>query len=206
MIRWFLLTLGKYLSQANNQANNSSAHYLGYSSDVCRSFFINPPKSRLDHLLSFFGSKRSTSNEGLYAEKLRVWDIVLEAQTEAGKMFKPGNTAASVDIAARDVIDRAGYEGKFTHRLGHGIGIKGTYTLTCRLSITAPDTTSAHESPYLNNGNHQAILQSGMTFTNEPGIYLEGRFGVRHEDIYLVKADGEAEVLSGSRAISAYEP
>lgn len=206
MIQWFSLTLGRCLPQTNNEANNSSAHYLGYSSDICRSFFINPPKYRFDRLLSFFGSKRSTSDEGLHAEKLRVWSIVLEAQTEAGKMFKPGNTAASVDIAARDVIDRAGYEGRFTHRLGHGIGIKGTYPLTCRLRTTAPDTTSAHESPYLNNGNHQAILHSGMTFTNEPGIYLEGRFGVRHEDIYLVKADGEAEVLSGSRAISAYEP
>jgi Xaa-Pro aminopeptidase len=45
-----------------------------------------------------------------------------------------------------------------------------------------------------------------MTFTNEPGIYLGGKFGVRHEDIYLVKEDGEAEVISGRRAISAYEP
>jgi Xaa-Pro aminopeptidase len=68
-----------------------------------------------------------TSDEAHHAEKLRVWDIVLEAQAAAGKMFQPGNSAASVDIAARNVIDRAGYEGTFTHRLGHGIGIKGTY-------------------------------------------------------------------------------
>jgi Xaa-Pro aminopeptidase len=67
-------------------------------------------------------------------------------------------------------------------------------------------TVSAHESPYLNNGNNQTILRAGMTFTNEPGIYLEGRFGVRHEDIYLVRYDGEAEVLSGSRATSPYKP
>lgn len=50
------------------------------------------------------------------------------------------------------------------------------------------------------------LLQPGMTFTNEPGIYLENRFGVRHEDIYLVKADGEAELLSGRRAQGPYEP
>ena len=70
-----------------------------------------------------------------------------------------------------------------------------------RLSATAADTTLAHEPPYLNNGNHQAIFYPAMTFTNEP--YLEGRFGIRHEDIYLVKSDGEAEVLSGRRAILA---
>ena len=45
-----------------------------------------------------------------------------------------------------------------------------------------------------------------MTFTNEPGIYLEGRFGVRHEDIYLVKEAGDAELLSGKRAQGPYEP
>ena len=45
-----------------------------------------------------------------------------------------------------------------------------------------------------------------MTFTNEPGIYLEGRFGVRHEDIYLVTEDGEAELLTGQRATGPYSP
>jgi Xaa-Pro aminopeptidase len=45
-----------------------------------------------------------------------------------------------------------------------------------------------------------------MTFTAEPGIYIEGKFGVRHEDIYLVKEEGEAEVISGKRALSPYDP
>lgn len=64
----------------------------------------------------------------------------------------------------------------------------------------------AHESPYLNKWNTGILLQPGMTFTNEPGIYLEGRFGVRHEDIYLVKEDGEAELLTGQRARGPFEP
>jgi Xaa-Pro aminopeptidase len=51
-----------------------------------------------------------------------------------------------------------------------------------------------------------SLLRPGMTFTNEPGIYLENRFGVRHEDIYLVREDGEAELLSGRRARSPYDP
>ena len=50
------------------------------------------------------------------------------------------------------------------------------------------------------------VLRPGMTFTAEPGIYLEGKFGVRHEDIFLVKEDGDAEAISGKRAVSPYEP
>lgn len=83
-----------------------------------------------------------------------MWSIVLEAQTAAAKAMRPGNTAASVDIAARDAIKSEGYGKGFTHRLGHGIGIK------------------AHEWPYLNKWNTAVRLQAGMTFTNEPGIYL----------------------------------
>lgn len=64
----------------------------------------------------------------------------------------------------------------------------------------------AHESPYLNKWNTEVLLQPGMTFTNEPGIYLENRFGVRHEDIYLVTGGGEAELLSGRRARNPYDP
>ncbi|KAJ0118614.1 minopeptidase ypdf [Diaporthe amygdali] len=177
------------------------AHYLGYSSDICRSFFIDPPKQKLLLHGGFLASVRrllrlereqggewSPPDPKLHAEKLRVWDIVLEAQTAAAGAFRPNATAASIDIAARTVIEDAGYGYGFTHRLGHGIGIK------------------AHESPYLNKWNTGIRLQAGMTFTNEPGIYLENRFGVRHEDIYLVTENGEAELLSGRRARGPYDP
>ncbi|KAF7516101.1 hypothetical protein G7054_g14291 [Neopestalotiopsis clavispora] len=177
------------------------AHYLGYSSDICRSFFIDPPKASCSRFMTVLRSlvglggvsrdrveSETLEQSELRAEKLKVWDIVLEAQTAAAAAFKPNNTAASVDIAARDVIEAAGYGYGFTHRLGHGIGIK------------------AHESPYLNKWNKGVLLQPGMTFTNEPGIYLEMKFGVRHEDIYLVKEDGEAELLTGVRAKGPYEP
>jgi Xaa-Pro aminopeptidase len=59
---------------------------------------------------------------------------VLEAQTASSKMFKPNNSAASVDVAARSVIADAGYGKMFTHRVGHGIGIKGT-GLTCSVYL-----------------------------------------------------------------------
>ncbi|KAM5343882.1 hypothetical protein ACJ41O_012419 [Fusarium nematophilum] len=157
------------------------AHYLGYSSDICRSFLIDRPEK------DGFGLVE-VSDDPLYDEKERVWHIVFDAQSAAAQAFRPNNTAASVDIAARSVIEDAGYGYGFTHRLGHGIGIK------------------AHESPYLNKFNKGVLLAPGMTFTNEPGIYLEGKFGVRHEDVYLVREDGEAELLTGRRATGLREP
>lgn len=96
------------------------AHLHGYSSDICRTFF--PP----------FFEKPSTEKEKQalapqIIEKLNVWDIVFEAQSQSIRQFRGNETAASVDIAARNVIDKAGYEGTFTHRVGHGIGIKGEF-------------------------------------------------------------------------------
>ncbi|KAF3053251.1 hypothetical protein E8E11_004670 [Didymella keratinophila] len=151
------------------------AHLYGYSSDVCRTFYPpfvpNPPPSKYN-----------------VTEQLRVWQVVLDAQDASVKAMVPNGTAAAVDIAARDVIAAAGYEKEFTHRLGHGIGIK------------------AHESPYLNKGNVDAILRPGMVFTAEPGVYVLNDFGVRHEDILVVKEDGKAENLSGGFARSPWEP
>lgn len=123
----------------------SRAHYLGYSSDICRSFFIDPPKPNghwrpgcINSWLEAAGLRgrhhhhgherhqyRNYENSELRSEKLKVWDIVLDAQTAAAGAFKPNGTAAGVDIAARTVIEDTGYGYGFTHRLGHGIGIKG---------------------------------------------------------------------------------
>ncbi|KAH9901779.1 metallopeptidase family M24 [Xylariomycetidae sp. FL2044] len=202
---------GKRLTEESMVVIDVGAHYLGYSSDICRSFFIDaktPSSSSsssswpwIFRALTMFAQQTGLTSppqphpdidearrSELHAEKLKVWDIVLDAQTAAAEAFRPNGTAARVDIAAREVIEKAGYGYGFTHRLGHGIGIK------------------AHESPYLNKWNTRSILRPGMTFTNEPGIYLEGKFGVRHEDIYLVKEDGEAELLTGRRAHGPYDP
>ncbi|ROW00416.1 hypothetical protein VPNG_07934 [Cytospora leucostoma] len=192
------VTGGKKLTHESMVVIDVGAHYLGYSSDICRSFFIDPPKAHgvlaavKRRMSGPVGQEQDLqwqpSDPKLHAEKLRVWDVVLDAQTAAAEAFKPNASAASIDIAARGVIEDAGYGFAFTHRLGHGIGIK------------------AHESPYLNKWNTEVLLQPGMTFTNEPGIYLENRFGVRHEDIYLVTESGAAELLSGTRARGPYDP
>jgi Xaa-Pro aminopeptidase len=89
---------------------------------------------------------------------------------------RPGVRAADVDKAARDFITKAGYGPQFLHRLGHGLGI------------------DVHEPPYI-TGTSEHVLEEGNVFSIEPGIYLEGRFGVRLEDIVILRADGP-EILS----------
>lgn len=105
-----------------------------------------------------------------------VYETVLEAQMTAISAVKPGVTAAEIDHAARNVIIAAGYGEYFTHRTGHGLGIE------------------IHEEPYI-HGNNPQLLEPGMVFSIEPGIYLPGEFGVRIEDIVVVTNDG-VEVLN----------
>lgn len=121
-------------------------------------------------------------------EAQRVYDAVLAAQSAALAMIKPGTTCGAVDAAARAVIARAGFgpdDAFFTHRLGHGIGLE------------------THEDPYFVKDN-PVVLTPGMTLSNEPGIYVRGRLGVRLEDIVAVTADG-VEVF-GPRATSLEQP
>lgn len=105
---------------------------------------------------------------------LRVFDVVHKAQAAAQATAKAGNEAQAVDKAARDLITAAGFGPDyktFTHRLGHGIGMDG------------------HEWTYLVRGN-KTRLQTGMCFSDEPGIYLKGEFGVRLEDCMHVTPSG----------------
>lgn len=101
----------------------------------------------------------------------RYYKVLEQAQEAARDQVRPGVTAESVDAAARDIITAAGYGPAFIHRTGHGIGLEG------------------HEHPYIVAGN-TLRLEPGMTFSVEPGIYLEGRHGARIEDIVVVTDDG----------------
>jgi len=109
-------------------------------------------------------------------EFVQIGKVVLEANSAGRKSAKPGIAADVVDKATRTVIDSAGYGKFFTHRTGHGLGMEG------------------HEEPYIRSGNHM-LLEPGMTFTIEPGIYLPGRNGVRIEDDVLITETG-AECLT----------
>lgn len=100
-----------------------------------------------------------------------VHAVVEHAVRAALDAVRPGAPLADVDRAARGVIEAAGYGPHFIHRTGHGIGITGH---------EPPSVTHANETP----------IQEGMTFSVEPGIYLEGEFGVRLEEIVVVTAQG----------------
>lgn len=109
-------------------------------------------------------------------EQKAITRAVLAANSTGRASGKPGLSAGVVDRAARKEIENAGFGPYFTHRTGHGLGME------------------AHEPPYMFGENDQ-LLQPGMVYTVEPGIYLPGKYGVRIEDDVVVTADG-AETLS----------
>ena len=115
----------------------------------------------------------------------RVFDIVHRAQRAALDALRPGAPLESVDATARKVIVDAGYGAGFkyfTHRVGHGMGMDG------------------HEWPYLVKHNmygweRSLTAKPGMVFSDEPGIYIRGEFGVRLEDDMYLTANG-AELMT----------
>lgn len=100
-----------------------------------------------------------------------VASIVERAVTAGLAAARPGGVARDVDKAARDVIEAEGYGGQFLHRTGHGLGI------------------DVHEPPWI-TATSESLLDTGMVFSIEPGIYLGGDFGLRLEDIVVVDQDG----------------
>lgn len=126
----------------------------GYCSDMTRTFFYKKVSD----------------------EHRKVYETVLKAQKAAEAMIKPGVRFCDIDKTARDIITQAGYGDKFTHRLGHSIGIE------------------CHEYGDVSSVNEN-VVQEGMIFSIEPGIYLEDDMGVRIEDLVLVTHDG-VEILN----------
>lgn len=115
-------------------------------------------------------------------EQEKIYNIVLKAEEEAVKATKPGVTAMELDQLARNIITEAGYGDYFPHRLGHGLGI------------------GVHEYPSI-TGTNELVLQEGMVFTIEPGIYVPNVAGVRIEDDVYVTADGVEILTSYPKAL-----
>lgn len=128
--------------------------YKGYASDMTRTVFYGQPSE----------------------EALKVYDIVHRANLAGIAAVKAGTPLSQIDLAARAVIEEAGYGQYFTHRLGHFIG------------------QEAHEAGDVSQYN-DALAQVGQVFSIEPGIYLPDQFGVRIEDLVVVTEDG-CEVLN----------
>ena len=105
------------------------------------------------------------------AEVLAVYEVVQEANRRGREAAVPGAVARDVDRAARSTIEEAGYGAYFLHRTGHGLGLE------------------VHEAPWI-TAESDTVLEPGMVFSVEPGIYLQGKFGIRVEDIVVV-TEGE---------------
>ncbi len=113
----------------------------------------------------------------------RAYDVLLDAQQAQCDFARSGVSAEAVDRIGRAVISDAGYGDYFVHRTGHGIGLE------------------THEAPYIVEGNEQ-ILEPGMAFSIEPGIYLPGRHGARIEDIVVVTDEGVERLNHRPRELS----
>jgi Xaa-Pro aminopeptidase len=119
------------------------------------------------------------------AKYLEVWNVVLQAQEAAEAFICAGISGVEADSAARDLIAQAGYGEFFGHGLGHGVGL------------------AVHESPRASQLSDHT-LEAGMTLTVEPGIYLPGEFGVRIEDLVIVREDG-VEILTRTPKTASIE-
>ncbi|MFB6081462.1 MAG: M24 family metallopeptidase [Halanaeroarchaeum sp.] len=112
---------------------------------------------------------------------------VRDAQEAAVQAVEPGATAGSIDQAARSVIEERGFGDAFIHRTGHGVGL------------------DVHEEPYIVADNDR-VLEPGMVFSVEPGVYVEGEYGVRIEDLVLVTEDGNERLNHTDRGYRTGEP
>ena len=120
----------------------------------------------------YTGDMTRTVALGSVTDEMRhVYDVVLEAQQLALEAMKPGAVCSDMDAVARRHIEAAGYGEYFGHSLGHATGLQ------------------IHEAPGCSWANH-TVLESGMSMTVEPGIYLPGRFGVRIEDLVIIEPGG----------------
>lgn len=123
-------------------------------------------------------------------EYLGHWFAVHAAQTAAFNAAKEGVVTSRVDEVARKVLVEHGLGQYFTHRLGHGIGLED------------------HEAPYLRGGSDD-IIKAGHAFSNEPGIYIQGKVGIRLEDCFYINQDGDAVYLTvgvGGQALDPLRP
>jgi Xaa-Pro aminopeptidase len=136
----------------------------GYHSDVTRTVHVGEPDE----------------------EYRRAYATVLAANQAVLEAVVPGVPCEAVDLAARAVIEDAGFGAAFLHRVGHGLGL------------------GVHEEPYLVAGN-TLPLQAGMVFSDEPGIYLEGRFGIRIEDSVLCTDTGGERLNEAPRELTVVE-
>ena len=187
-----IITFGKNTADVHHQKDSHKLkkgeevlldfgiEYKGYMTDMTRVFYFNTNKKTK---LKTRNSKLETSlligkgkGKGKDSEH-KIYSIVLEANQAAIKAIKVGVKFSKIDKTARSIIDKAGFGEHFGHAVGHGIGLK------------------VHEHPSVSEKSKD-IVKPGMVFTIEPGIYIQGKGGVRIEDMIYVNGKGKVEVLT----------
>ena len=143
----------------------------------------------LDFGATFSGYRADTTRMAVAGEptarQLEVHRVVLAAHDAAIAAVRPGITTGGVDKAARDVIEDAGLGDRFIHRIGHGLGLEG------------------HEDPSLDPGS-STVLEAGMVFTVEPGVYIPGWGGIRIEDDLVVEEHGARVLTKANRGLRTF--
>lgn len=134
--------------------------FEGYCSDMTRTVSIGKPGDEME----------------------TVYNTVLKAQQKAFETIQTGIPCCDVDLAARNFIDGAGFQGAFGHSLGHSLGIE------------------IHEEPRF-SASCNILLEENMILTVEPGIYLEGKFGVRIEDVVIIQRDGYENITKSPKEL-----
>jgi len=131
--------------------------------------------------MGYVGDKTRSGQVGPGTEECKkIYKIVQEAQKTSFEAVKPGMTCESIDLICRKVLDKYDVGEYMEHRVGHGLGMDG------------------HEYPYLVRGN-KTIIEPGMVFSIEPGLYLPGKWGIRIEDIVYVTKDGAETFFNSTK-------
>jgi Xaa-Pro dipeptidase len=185
--------LSRLLAEGGSQDEAFTALVqTGPNSALPHGFAGDRPLERDEFLLIDFGGKMRgypaditrTFCIGTPTEQMQaIFNAVLEANQAAAAVAAPGVACGDVDRAAREVIEKAGFGQYFIHRTGHGLGLEG------------------HELPQIASGV-EAVLEPGMVFTIEPGIYVPGLGGVRIEDNVVVTDNGVEVLTSYPRRLS----
>lgn len=160
--------LGKYIRENNGEKESFETIVTsGSNSSLPHAIACNRPLQEpilIDWGTKFKGYCSDNTRTIVFTEKQNeIFDIVLEAHNKAIKSIKPGIKACEIDKIARDIISEYGFKDNFIHSTGHSLGL------------------DIHEKPNF-SVKDDTILEKNMILTVEPGIYLEGEFGVRIED------------------------